>query len=82
MALVIKDANGVVINIGAWDDLEGTNPLPEGAVEADISNGEVAEIIARADAKPTQRTDARAKIQTLISQGKTEEALTQMIELI
>jgi hypothetical protein len=27
--------NGVVINIGPWDNLDGSNPLPEGAVEAE-----------------------------------------------
>lgn len=27
--------NGVVINVGPWDDRDGTNPLPAGAVQAD-----------------------------------------------
>jgi hypothetical protein len=30
---VIKDKDGVVINIGDWDDAAGTNPLPDGAYE-------------------------------------------------
>lgn len=34
--------NGQVINIGPWDDMGGTNPLPEGAVveEREVAQGE------------------------------------------
>ena len=32
--------NGKVINIGPWDDMDGTNPMPEGAV---IEEREVAQ---------------------------------------
>lgn len=32
---IYKDANGNLINIGEWDDLGGTNPLPSGAYEED-----------------------------------------------
>lgn len=28
-----RDAEGNVINIGEWDDLEGLNPIPDGAYE-------------------------------------------------
>jgi hypothetical protein len=30
---IIRDKDGALINIGAWDDKEGQNPLPEGATE-------------------------------------------------
>jgi hypothetical protein len=30
---IIKDKDGSLINIGDWDDLKGSNPLPEGATE-------------------------------------------------
>jgi len=32
---IIRNENNLVINIGDWDDKEGTNPLPEGAFEDD-----------------------------------------------
>jgi hypothetical protein len=32
---IIRDIDGNLINIGDWDDKEGTNPLPEGAFEDD-----------------------------------------------
>lgn len=34
--------NGEVINIGPWDDLDGTNPMPEGAIieEREVEQGE------------------------------------------
>ena len=32
---IIKDKNGNPINIGDWDDLDGANPLPDGATEYD-----------------------------------------------
>jgi hypothetical protein len=83
MALVIKDAGGNVINIGAWDDLGGTNPLPAGAVVADISAAEVIQTIARAERPtPAQRAALKATIQTLIGQGKTAEALTKIMDLV
>ena len=41
--------DGVIINIGPWDDLGGENPLPEGAEEVEISDEEVAAIQARAE---------------------------------
>jgi hypothetical protein len=36
MSLVILDASGKLINIGPWDTAGGANPLPAGAVEADM----------------------------------------------
>jgi hypothetical protein len=32
---VYRDANGLVINIGEWDDMGGAMPLPAGATFAD-----------------------------------------------
>lgn len=32
--LIIRDANGKVINFGPWDDLNGLNPLPAGTTQA------------------------------------------------
>jgi hypothetical protein len=32
---IIRDKNGNLINIGDWEDMEGANPLPEGAFEDD-----------------------------------------------
>jgi len=32
---IIRDKDGNLINIGDWEDMEGTNPLPDGAFEDD-----------------------------------------------
>lgn len=32
---IIRDKDGNLINIGDWDDKEGTNPIPEGTTEHD-----------------------------------------------
>jgi hypothetical protein len=32
---IIRDKDGLLINIGDWDDQEGKSPLPEGATEHD-----------------------------------------------
>lgn len=32
---IYRDAQGVCINIGEWDDKDGLNPLPADAVESD-----------------------------------------------
>jgi hypothetical protein len=33
--IVVRDAHGAPINIDAWDDQGGLNPLPDGATSAD-----------------------------------------------
>lgn len=32
---IIRNKDGLLINIGDWDDQEGKSPLPEGATEHD-----------------------------------------------
>lgn len=41
MMTIYKDSDGNVINIGDWDDLDGQNPLPDGAYTetADVVTG-------------------------------------------
>lgn len=54
MAKIIRDADGNCINIGAWVDEGGENPMPEGAYEDD------AEIITGYDGGLYVKGDPRA----------------------
>jgi hypothetical protein len=39
--IIYRDKDGSLINIGKWEDMDGTNPLPDGAYseEAEVVTG-------------------------------------------
>jgi len=61
--IAIKDAAGNIINIGPWNE-ELSGPLPEGALEVEITDQDLADLRDKAD-RPKKERDLEARLAAL-----------------